>query len=635
MKVINRCRAGLNRAKVKIDLTVSASGKRQIHKDLGYDASVTFDGTGDVYVEATWANRQTGKAGPFAASHTILIVSLDPKLICDWTATRNKWRQLAVKAIGSESNAAPGVDAVISMAQTLVAALATGIAALGPWGALPAGAVLGLGGIILGAFGDKAPPPPPPTLSEISDAVRSIVRDELDIQSAEEAVTSFMLASQRVQEMAVHTWDQLKGKGGWPLRTELSAHDRADFNRRIESLEGDSDNTRLHWHLEHFKRYPEIAKFGLPAYVCGIMTSLHVKRLHLLNRLLEAEDPARLTVGDLGRFESAALDHSAALEAATGALLAYCEARVNEDGLALYVPEGAEILPDVLRKYTGMPDVAFAREAEQKLGALVAQAHEDRCLLEEDRPTKHLWIDEWRYPMDGAHGGWADLGVEGAFVNEAGLILRDRKTVIPFSAGALGSALPSPCDTGVSIIGLGAMGGHLAVLLSDPSGQPHAWAYWTGDSWTAFLAPVSVLGVDRYWDPKKRKLVRLEKDATSQWQFLPGYRREEEEGPVTGQAPACLGGSSGAPVALDSDHRAYRLKDGKWTRLPFWATHAGPPGLFVGTTEVHGGGFPILREGADSVLRRLPGAARMIGGTYRNPVVIDGLGKVFRLRNQA
>jgi hypothetical protein len=125
--------------------------------------------------------------GPLPKDHQIVIVDRDGKLgYVDWSNVYAKWNGQETTLAADSSKVADS----IAVAQSLINALGTGIAATGPVGALPAGAVLGVGSLILQELGKNVPkPPPPPDLEAIGDAVETIVKDQLDAAEAVKAAS--------------------------------------------------------------------------------------------------------------------------------------------------------------------------------------------------------------------------------------------------------------------------------------------------------------------------------------------------------------------------------------------------------------------------------------------------------------
>lgn len=590
MKVTNRLRESVD---LKID------GKKHVNvRDFSFGSSYSVGPEyGDCYVSAWGRRGRIDRAGPFPSGSDVLIVSLDPPLVCDWTKTLAALKGLAVTVTGREDGIAPGAQAAVDVSSIVIGALVTGIAAIGEKVAFPAGALFGLGNLLLWAYAPKEDPPPePPTLGEISDAVRSIVREELDMQAAEEAVTSFLLVAHRLQEMAGYSWDQVHGEGVGPGLPDLSPHDRADFMRRIESIEGDTDNTRLNWHLEHFRRNPQIAKFALSAYIAGIGAGLQARRLHLLARLLEPQDAPRLTAGDVSRFIAYAESQRAALENAFEAFKEYRDGLMAEHSLTYSVPEGGEAASLINRMYTGSSGLRFAPDALDDLKNVIELLRQDQGALSADLPTRFLWRETWRYGLATDHGGWETLPYKGALVNECGLFLADGRTIILLVDGRPGQTFELPFTDGEKVVGLASERGRLKVEYREKT-QP--------------------ANTRRYYDPQSSL-----------------FDMDVDESGAAPQRFVQFGGSDRQRVARDSKDRVYLQSGRDWVRLGLWARYVGPPGLFLGTDEV-AGGFPILRRAGDGTIRRLPGGATQIGGTFRNPVIINAAGTVYRLRDAA
>jgi len=625
-----------------------------IEHDPGEDAKIQVSVRGDGYT-----------SDPFPRNAEVLLVSMKPPLMCDWTAAQADLDAQALKVTGSDDDDAVAADADVAakVAAIIIGAAVTGLAALGARGAFPAAFLFGVGNLLLASFTKQAdqPPPDPPTIDQITSAVRSVVRavvrEELEKQAAMEAATSFLLVASRLQEMAKYSWDQIEGPGAG-ARVELSRHDREDFRRRIENIEGDLDNTRLYWHLEHFRNNPQIAMFALPAYAAGVGASLTVKRFHTLFKLLEPEDPPRLTPGDLDRLIAFTKLQLTGLQNALNAFHQYRLSILKGYGLAydtaesglqiLGASEAQEARTRVDRIYAGKTGVSTTEKGAADIDRAINVLTAERSLLANDLPTTKFWTEEYRYPIDDGHGGWEKLDFKAHWVNDAAILLEDRKTIIPFVDGRLGESVTAPTEFGESYA-LGSVDGRFCA--SNPPSP--GWINWylhapdqSDSGWRVYPFQGRCAGMNASLPPLPPVPHLPMDNATISLLENTGatFAVKSVVHLPTGlpdQATAQVGGSPAVPILVDKGSRVYGVgpedEEHKrhWVRLPFWARHAGPEGWFIGTVESGpgSGNYSILRRDADGTIKRVPGWGRMIGGTSKNPVIINAANEVFRMRD--
>ena len=152
----------------------------------------------DVQIEATTvsADRKCamcfspGKARRFLNT-TVVLFATDGQtrlFVIDWAPIINGWRSQAPAITGFPGGENPAAEKGLLIGSMVLGGLVTAIAASGPVGALPAGALLIAGSLLLMAFGTELRQQSPPTLDQIEVAVERIVtkvvRDELDKQNA-------------------------------------------------------------------------------------------------------------------------------------------------------------------------------------------------------------------------------------------------------------------------------------------------------------------------------------------------------------------------------------------------------------------------------------------------------------------
>ena len=191
----------------------------------------------------------------------------------DWSSVESKWlgQELTLKA--ADAQIAQG----LALAQSLINAFGTGIAATGPVGALPATALLGVGSLILQALNQNVPqPPPPPDLGAITEAVKTVLKEELDAAEAVKAASLFLTITGWLEKEARLAHGAVWGHGA-TLR-DLSDHDEDDFRNDLEEYCRDGGSFQVT--LDQMVRTPSQAKYILPVFLTGVATSLQIRLLH-------------------------------------------------------------------------------------------------------------------------------------------------------------------------------------------------------------------------------------------------------------------------------------------------------------------------------------------------------------------
>lgn len=310
--------------------------------------------------------------------------------IIHWSQVANKWKGNAKKLGGDNDGSNANIEKGLQAGMILLSGLATGVAALGPAGAAPSGLIMGLGNLILFAFmPDDQQPPPPPNLDEIQDAVRKVVKEEIDINEAEKAATSFEQTSNWFYNLGNLAHSQLKGSGVGETLTELSPHDKQDAINKIENITSGLDPFESN--LAHMNNHPEIARSILPAYISGIASSLHIRRLH---EWLRRKDGSRITDETLTAY----LDHlnncSNGLDAARNAFVEHCNSLIAADGLD-EIAEAAELKKLYNKTRCGEETLDFVDKAMGLLDGIRQDIQSDIDNLRLGRNPIHFWKEEW------------------------------------------------------------------------------------------------------------------------------------------------------------------------------------------------------------------------------------------------
>lgn len=155
------------------------------------------------------------------------------------------------------------LDQSAKIAAATMRSVAAGVSIIEPPGAKVISGILNIVALIVDTSTLPSTSTPPPDLIEIVNAVRSVVRDELNKQSAELAASQFV---------NVTTW--LSGLKG----TLLGPHSYDDFERDIEKyLAADSNFMNM---LTHMARNPDESMNILPIYAVAVSTYVQMLWLH-------------------------------------------------------------------------------------------------------------------------------------------------------------------------------------------------------------------------------------------------------------------------------------------------------------------------------------------------------------------
>jgi hypothetical protein len=326
---------------------------------------------------------------PFPNTNGVVIVKRDGNYkTVNFSVVYAQWTGNSKQKLTSTNSEA--VAKGVAVGQSLVNALATGLAAIGPEGAIPAALVLGVGSLILMAIGAQADaPPPPPNLDQITNAVRNVVADEFASNNAAECAVSFYTAANWYIGTGRSAHAQLLGKGGQAGTGDLSAHDEADFLRNLEEYVG--PESTFQGNLAFIKNHPESGQYILPAFITGLATDLHLRRLHTLIRRL---DGARITDEDLSDYSEQAKEAISALDKSKKSLEGFVRGKISSANLQ-GTPEGGGLTPIITKVYTGQNDLSFVDDAIKKLRSVESGVDSDVSSLKQGQPAKHFWKEEW------------------------------------------------------------------------------------------------------------------------------------------------------------------------------------------------------------------------------------------------
>ncbi|ANO32885.1 hypothetical protein A6E01_06580 [Vibrio breoganii] len=234
-------------------------------------------------------------------SALLIITSHSGARIIEWSRVIAPY-QSRYAALNIRNPEAEDIQKGIDVGYTIVVSLATGIAALGPIGALPAGIILGIGSLLLMSISGNSSVPPPPDATEIESIVARVIKRELDMQDAEKAATAFTLATSSFLRLAHKVESILKNPDQPTAR--LSQHVEEDIERFIHQSTDLLGEGTLLFSLKHMMRHPEMAMWILPQLVPGIGTYLAALRVHILVSAMSDNHDVEINVpiGDVAFF---------------------------------------------------------------------------------------------------------------------------------------------------------------------------------------------------------------------------------------------------------------------------------------------------------------------------------------------
>jgi hypothetical protein len=341
-------------------------------------------------------------SGPWHDSHHLLLVG-DGRTVVDWTAVRQK--HLGGTPPPSEVREEP-LDQTVRIASAIIAALATGLTTIGPYGGVPSGVAQLFSSMMLLTGPEGQDPPEPPNIADIENAVEKVVTrvisEGLQRQDASDAATSFLLA----EEWLLDRYGAFKSAGakqGSDFK-ELSQ----DFEFHLESWA--DPNGRFRGHIDKMRRQPEIAKWIIPAFMSGLAAHLQIWRLHAL---MQHRDGS-ITSHTIEQYQRE-VDRSRSALLETGrALTRYRYSILQRDSI-LGTPEANEVNTHLCRTLTGTDEIGPNDSAQQMfteeqrrlldatpIGKTARDLQAARDALAEDlgalksgHSPKHFWKDYW------------------------------------------------------------------------------------------------------------------------------------------------------------------------------------------------------------------------------------------------
>ncbi|GAA1055044.1 hypothetical protein GCM10017608_18960 [Agromyces luteolus] len=235
---------------------------------------------------------------------------------------------------------------VIDIATSLLSGLLYGIS-----GAVQATApvLYPLGMVITVAFASPdATAPPAPRIDEIEDAVRGVVSEALDKQSAERAGVLFAQN---------YEWFDRTGRILATYGTDNEAppaHLVEDFEKNLDDALNPTSADTFIATLDYVAKHPEIGRNILAEYLLGVALALHLQRIHLAKTYLGATGTAigAIPQSELVSFQSFAKRHRAGLEAARTAFIAMRRDLVATTGLQ-GTPESIVPVRYITKHYIG------------------------------------------------------------------------------------------------------------------------------------------------------------------------------------------------------------------------------------------------------------------------------------------
>lgn len=294
--------------------------------------------------------------------------------LVDWTKAKR-----SIDSDINENHAAMRDDktaqAALDVGVTIITSLSTGIAALGPVGALPAGLLIGLGSIFLMILGGpQSSGPPPLTAQQVEDIVTKVVRREQKIREAETAATLFASATRGLALRRQRIAQEMTDGNGRFTGSDLTQAEKDDFiNFRRQALDEASSNS-LHFHIVHMAGDPDRAKWILPAFLDGIATYLTLYALHLMDLNTRPGPPSEVIVSaaEVADFRSRVWYLGGSLQRAQRAFEAVVTERIEEIGL-----QGCGYTEEVTRRLIrkSIIDVEDTQKITNGLTALLKLVH--------------------------------------------------------------------------------------------------------------------------------------------------------------------------------------------------------------------------------------------------------------------
>jgi hypothetical protein len=332
------------------------------------------------------SNSNVTKGGPFSNSAEIVITPSGNGLsLVNWTNERKR-----LMGAGNPTARTEEIEESLEIASGILTALATGVAALGPKGALPAGMLLGVGSLILTAMGrTAADPPPAPDIAAIRQAVEEVIHEALGETQAKSAAVALVLGANWLERMTRRSHSALLGVGNVPAMAELGSVDYWEiFDNVKDHLNGQFAFQNA---LGTLYQHADWAQFAIPSLMTGIATNLQMERLWDFIRHLHG---ARITTEDLQEYLMEIAEADKALAAAVARLTDTIDRKVAAAHLT-GSGQGEEYRRFLIARYMGKPDFGAAEDFRKELGQLQDKLAEDVAALEVGKPMQHYWPEAW------------------------------------------------------------------------------------------------------------------------------------------------------------------------------------------------------------------------------------------------
>jgi hypothetical protein len=337
-----------------------------------------------------WDSSEEG-ARTFRNACTYVICASNRQRVVDWSACKARWTGLATDVTQAQDGPNADIDKGLEVAAALLAGITTAVRGIGPQAALGAGLTAGLGSILLLAFKTDAGAPQPPDLTAIEAAVEKVVARELDKQDAEAIASNFYGASDRFLRIAGDVYDDWLANKEAGVTKDLHPHIEADLEQFVDGIENSTARGSLLSDIDLLCRAPQIAQYVLPAFVTGIATTLHVKRLHELMKAA-VTDPAtgalqmEVRLAAVRNMRDHVAKCSDGLEQAIAAYEAHRTELAKDEGL-FETSLQSELEIYVNRSIVGVDDLRTLRTAVDDL-------KEIQALLDDDlrsQKVQHFW----------------------------------------------------------------------------------------------------------------------------------------------------------------------------------------------------------------------------------------------------
>lgn len=353
--------------------------------DIGDDWGKLAIFPGECHPDFLGWNRSNAKSGDLSNNNWIVIVKRgDQYEYVDWSNVQSKWLNQELTLKTADAKIAQG----LALAASLINALGTGLSGAPPPGSVVGGVVLGVGSLILQTLNENVPQlPPPPDLGAITDAVKTVVQDELDAAEAVKATALFLAIAGWLDKEARLAHGAVWGHGA-TLR-DLSDHDEADFRRDLEEYCSDGGSFQVT--LDQMVRTPSQAKYMLPAFLIGATTSLQIRLLHEYVRHLDGAD---FTDEDLQNYQEKMTFYLGGIDSAATALRTFVASKVQNENLQ-DTDEANTLTRTITNIYTGSHDLTFVDTAKQAIRAMVANVQSDIASLQAGNKTKYFWNSDW------------------------------------------------------------------------------------------------------------------------------------------------------------------------------------------------------------------------------------------------